>query len=668
MTKSFSKGSDKRGCSNEKSALSFIIPFTSQAAQEDITSSWQRCRDMGIDVHCTTLPAINKAKETLNCLLNEWESIADLGGSFEEVFRLASEESECAVFYVDLELNIIMQSGNELFLKHLNSLNLGIGANLSEDKIGTNAVALASRLQRKTFIIGSEHYLDIFKNYASGASPIFMTDNIPIAYVMYIGNSAGFDHTLQDRLNQYIDLQNHLTRLQFNNLELSLKNEMLHANNNLKDSGNIFVDSHGLIINVNKWILEYFNLAAEDILGKYIGKVFPELTKVWDGLQSGEPLKNRELFFHQSFGKGSKLIVDCIVQKKQGETLGMIISLFESKLQPKLSSKKDVHDAHFTFDDLIGISPIFCEAKNIAEVAAVSNCNVMIIGESGSGKELFAQAIHNKSDRKNEAFISINCAAISKELIYSELFGYVEGAFTGAKKGGAPGKFELANKGTLFLDEISEIPNEMQAVLLRVLEGDTVSRIGSSVSIPIDVRVITATNRDICSSIATNQFRLDLYHRLCVVRIDIAPLRRRKDDIPVLANYFLQIFTSKHKKNILRITSEAMDYMEHCVWLGNVRELRNVIERGVIFCSSNELDISDLPKELGKHHKDPVPQIQNIAHSGDSLLQQFQEKLDEKRHIELLLKERNNNKTLVAQDMGITRATLYRRMKFFGIK
>lgn len=599
---------------------------------------------------------------------HEWAYLNNLDPSFQEVFNLFLHDSNAAVFFLDLNLNIVMQNGNEQLMKKLNAVNLEVGANLSEERIGTNAAALASYTQARSCVIGTEHYLEVLQDHACVATPIFIANNVQIGYAMYVVDLATFEPAFYEKLYQYLDLQHHLLHLEFDNLILSLKNELLNTGTDSKECAILFIDCHGLIIHVNEWAMDYFRMGKHDLLGKQLSKAFPELIGALDGFQSGENINAREIIFAQRDGKKCKFLMDCYLSIKESITCGMILRLSEDKPQPKVSAKKACQGAHYTFNDLIGVSPIFSESKNIAQVASVSNCNVMIVGESGSGKELFAQAIHNNSNRKNEPFVSINCAAIPKDLIYSELFGYVEGAFTGAKKGGAPGKFELANKGTLFLDEISEIPNEMQAVLLRVLEEDSVTRLGSSNSIPIDVRIIAATNRDICSSIATKQFRLDLYHRLCIIRIDIAPLRRRKEDIYVLADYYLHVFNSKHNKNIIRITPEAMKFMEHCAWLGNVRELRNVIERGVIFCSANELDISALPKDLEKHHRDPTHQIQSNTHSGDGLVQQFQEKLDEKKHIELLLKKRNNNKTLVAQDLGITRATLYRRMKFMGIQ
>lgn len=632
---------------------------------KDIVSSWKRSQQYRIDPEMNILPIVSGK------LISNFfhKSLEDLDISFYEVFNHFLMCNSSAVFFTDLELNVFMQDGNENILKHLNAINLGIGTNLSEELIGTNAVALAAASKNKSYVAGPEHYLNLLKRYACAASPIFISDNVPIAYVMYVFNAGIFDHTLQQRLDQFIDLQNNLFSLAFNNLELLIKQKTLELGINSQESGTIFINESGVIISVNTWLLDNFNLKQGDVLGKKLDQPFPELVQALDCPGSDRLAVQKEVVVHHGLGGSKKLLAESRLLKTSGGINGTLVSLYETKQPTKVTIKKTVSDAHYTFADLIGIDPIFKEAKNIAEVASLSNCNVMIIGESGSGKELFAQSIHNRSNRKNEPFVSINCAAIPKDLIYSELFGYVEGAFTGAKKGGAPGKFELANKGTLFLDEISEIPNEMQAVLLRVLEEDCVSRLGSSVSIPTDVRVIAATNRDICKSVASDDFRLDLYHRLSVVRIDISPLRRRKDDIPVLADYFLNVFNHKHGKSIVRIAPEAIEYMQNCVWLGNVRELRNVIERGVIFCTSSELNLTDLPKELSKHHRAKLESNVKESIIGDPALQKLlQEKVDEKKSIELLLEKHNNNKTLVAQELGITRSTLYRRLKLLGIE
>jgi transcriptional regulator with PAS, ATPase and Fis domain len=635
------------------------------AMRNVIAASWRRCERHQVDRHRPVLSPTRFSPGNHSLQPYEWINGETMHHSFQKIFDLFLQEYNAVFFVLDLKLNIIYQNGDQRLLERLNAINLGLGANLNEKEAGTNAAALALFNQERGTVAGAEHYLEILQDLACIAAPVFLSSNIPIGYVMYVVDAADFTSSFQEQLHQYLDVQDYLLGLEFENLKLCLHNEAVNGGIDLKECGCLFIDNNGLIIYANEWIGDYFGLEAESVMGKHLDQVFPELTNTLERFQSGKTIRNKTIDFHHSQSAG-KLTISSILPDLQGLKNGMVIILSEDK--PLKKPKKAGQGAHFTFDDLIGTSPSFSELKKIADVASASSCNVMIIGESGTGKELFAQAIHNNSQRRNGPFISINCAAIPKELIYSELFGYIEGAFTGAKRGGAPGKFELANKGTLFLDEIGEISNEMQAVLLRVLEEDSITRLGSSTSTPIDVRIIAATNRDICSSVAATEFRLDLYHRLCTVRIDIDPLRRRKEDIPVLADYFLKVFTAKHQKNIQRITPEAFEYMQHCAWLGNVRELRNVIERGVIFCSTDELSISDLPKELEKHYRAPDRSASVNLRRDTGLAQQFQEKLDEKRHIELLLKKRSNNKTLVAQDLGITRATLYRKMKFFGIQ
>ncbi len=653
--------------SSKKSLQPPITQSKNGSTRDVIITSWERCEKYPVDRHRSALPPFRYSFGNKNLSQHEWIFWNNRHYSFQNIFHSFLQENNAAIFYLNPNLDIVMQNGNQLLLEKLNAINLGIGANLSEKAIGTNAAALALLNQERSTVAGAEHYLEILQGIACIAEPFSLPTNIYIGYVMYVVDLADFVPSFEERLHQYLNMQNDLLGLQFDNLKLSLNNEALNRGINFKECGVLFVEQNGLIIYANEWTRYYFKIKEEDISGKHITQVFPELTDTLDCFRTRKTILGKEINFSQRLQPAGKLIVDSILPNTQDSSTGMIITMSEVKPLFK-KPKKAEHGAFFTFDDLIGVSPTFSELKTIADVASASSCNVMIIGESGTGKELFAQAIHNRSQRREGPFISINCAAIPKELIYSELFGYMEGAFTGAKKGGAPGKFELANNGTLFLDEIGEISNEMQAVLLRVLEEDTITRLGSSTSIPIDVRIIAATNRDICSSVASTEFRLDLYHRLCTVRIDIDPLRRRKEDIPILADYFLQVFNNKHNKNIQRITPEAIDYMKHCAWLGNVRELRNVIERGVIFCSTNELSIGDLPKELEKHYR-PSGHSSPINIRRDSgLAHQFQEKLDEKRQIELQLKKRNNNKSLVAQDLGITRATLYRKMKFFGIE
>ena len=238
--------------------------------------------------------------------------------------------------------------------------------------------------------------------------------------------------------------------------------------------------------------------------------------------------------------------------------------------------------AHFTFESILGASESLRSALHLAHIAAGSTAPVLLSGETGTGKELFAQAIHNDGPRRNRPFVAINCGAIPKELLESELFGYEEGAFTGAQKGGRPGKFELADTGTLFLDEIGDMPFDMQVKLLRVLQSGEIQRVGGLRTVPVDLRIISATNKDLKQAIAQHQFRADLYYRISTLSILVPPLRERAEDILPLAEHFIRRHELRLNRHPVPLPQETAEAIRRYPWPGNVRELRNFAERMVI--------------------------------------------------------------------------------------
>jgi transcriptional regulator with PAS, ATPase and Fis domain len=294
-------------------------------------------------------------------------------------------------------------------------------------------------------------------------------------------------------------------------------------------------------------------------------------------------------------------------------------------------------------------------------VLIVSNSpsSVLLTGDSGTGKELFAKAIHFHGNRSSQPFVKVNCAAIPENLLEAELFGYVEGAFTGARKGGKLGKFELANKGTIFLDEIGEMPLPMQAKLLRVLQEGEIERVGGIKTIPIDVRIISATNKDLLSLIKEGNFREDLYYRLNVVNFHIPPLRERKSDIPLLINYIIQQLNKRLGRAILYPTQEAMELLLSYDWPGNIRELVNIIEAAMNFCRSSVIDIEDLPFFLNSY-KDYKPY--NNSQSLEAKVENA-----EKFQLISVLKQCNGNRKAAAEMLEISRTTLFRLMKKYEL-
>jgi two-component system response regulator HydG len=315
---------------------------------------------------------------------------------------------------------------------------------------------------------------------------------------------------------------------------------------------------------------------------------------------------------------------------------------------------------HFDRQNIIGRSPTMVRLLETVAQVAPSEATVLITGESGTGKEMIAGAIHFNSPRKDGPFVKLNCAAITETLLESELFGHEKGAFTGAHKR-KEGRFRQAHGGSIFLDEISEMSLAMQVKLLRVLQEREITRVGGEEVIQVDVRLIAATNKDLLQEIETGRFREDLFYRLNVVTLNMPPLRDRREDIPLLAKHFLEIFSEKNRKQIKGFTPQAMDQLLRYDWPGNVRELMNAVERGVVLSSSEYLDEEELPLVL----KDKITEGEERpkeAIPGDLPLEEV-----EKASILKTLELTGGNKSEAARRLGITRRTLHKKLKKYGV-
>jgi transcriptional regulator with PAS, ATPase and Fis domain len=287
---------------------------------------------------------------------------------------------------------------------------------------------------------------------------------------------------------------------------------------------------------------------------------------------------------------------------------------------------------------------------------AASLSNVLIQGETGTGKELLAKAVHELSSRKDKPFIAVNCGALPDTLLESELFGYKKGAFTGADRD-KPGRFSLADKGTLFLDEIGEISPTVQVKLLRVLQDKIFEPLGSTHPVQANVRIIVATNRDLTARVKAGKFREDLFYRIHVVRLDLPPLRQRKEDIPILINHFIERFNRIQQKAVAGITPEVMALLMAHQWPGNIRELENLIERAFVLCSEGSITLEHIPEDMSGLRSTAKPSAQ-IAST---------RRLAESTAIQEALNRHQGNRTAAAQDLGIHKSTLYRKMKGLGL-
>jgi DNA-binding NtrC family response regulator len=387
-------------------------------------------------------------------------------------------------------------------------------------------------------------------------------------------------------------------------------------------------------VHLSKEIKEKFPLIEVILLTAY--------GNIPDGVQA---IKNGA-FDYITKGDDNNKIIPLLNKAMEKVTLGRRVQQLEKQLGDKHS-----------FDKMIGKSKPIQVAIGLARKVAPTDTTVLLTGETGTGKEVFAKAIHQESSRNKQNFVAINCSAFSKELLESEMFGHKAGAFTGANRD-QKGLFEEANHGTIFLDEIGEMAIDLQAKLLRVLETGEFIRVGDSKPTKINVRIIAATNRDLQKEIAIGHFREDLFYRISVFQIHLPPLRERVTDIEPLTQYFLNSSAMLTNKKIKSIAPEYMEALKHHQWNGNIRELKNVIERSVILCD-DELTLELLPAEL-QNFSNPAQKNKTLS--------AFELASAEKLHIQKVLNYTNGNKTKTAELLGIALTTLYRKMSEYGLE
>ena len=435
-------------------------------------------------------------------------------------------------------------------------------------------------------------------------------------------------------------------------------------------NGVMVTDADGYVTHFNKPYGQFLGLDPAVQIGKHCTDVI-ENTRMHIMAETGKPEINQS---HRI--KGQNMVVQRIPIWKEGKVIAVFgqvmfkdikdvtklanqLSLLESKVKLYEEELITLRSTRYTFDSIIGKSKAVTMLKKEALNAAGNQLPVLITGDSGTGKELFAQAIHHASPRKLYPFVRINCSAIPKDLLESELFGYEQGAFTGAKSEGKPGKFEIADQGTVFLDEIGDLPLEMQPKLLRVVEEKEFERVGGTRAIRSDFRVIAATNQNLEKMLLDGRFRKDLFYRLNVIPLHIPALRKRRDDIILLARHFLKQMAHEAALNEVDMGPEARKALRRHDWPGNIRELLNVLERTLSSIEGNHIRLSDLPFYLQR-----IPQ-KTSARNQPSIKEMHAR--TEKEVILYALKETNNNKAQAAKMLRIHRTHLYKKMKKYQI-
>lgn len=432
------------------------------------------------------------------------------------------------------------------------------------------------------------------------------------------------------------------------------------------------IDADGIIRFMSSANEEVLKVPVKETIGRHISEIIPN-TLMPRVLESGKAEIGRSMIlddkqriiariplFHDGrvVGAVGKLM---FMNPEKFKQLYERIDILERHLDYYKDELSQVLGIRYTFDNIIGESEPMGRVKDLAHQAAKADSPVIITGESGTGKELFAHAIHQASRRRNHNFVRVNCAAIPADLIEAELFGYAPGAFTGARREGKVGKFELAHKGTIFLDEIGDMPLTLQVKLMRVLQEKEIERIGGTEPRRIDFRIISATNRDLTKMLGTGEFRLDLYYRLNVINITLPPLRDIKGDIPKIFRHLVEKLSRTGGPRVEEINSEVQDALMAYAWPGNIRELRNVVERALIVCSEGKIQLDDLPISLRACPHNPTAAIASIGP-----LKQLMEQA-ERDAIVAALTYTKDNRGKAADLLGIHRTGLYQKMKKYKL-
>lgn len=601
-----------------------------------------------------------------------------IGDELKKVLEVNKELIEISKPYIDMvaesvddrDFIIVLTDNNGCILyirgankirDELEKLNLKVGAYMDEKNIGTNAMSVAISDDRCIQITAKEHYVSIFQSLTCSAAPIHNSKGEIIGTLNLTGKSnMKHPHTLGLVIFGVKAIENELLRIKTNDILNQTYNYMKTVIENV-DKGIIIVDVYGKIININELGLKILDKKNHNLINEDINYIVPNFKNIIYRISNNNETIKREIKLSHDSKYKTEVILKGI--KHNDKVIGVVATL--TKLKEK-DIQSSFTGAFFTFSDIIGKSDAIRNVITNCKIVANSPSTILIQGESGTGKEVLAQAIHNYSIRKNNKFIAINCGAIPANIMESELFGYEDGTFTGGKKGGRIGKIELSNGGTLFLDEIGEMPLDMQVKLLRVLQEGRVTRLGGSKEIPVDMRVIAATNKNLKKEVREGRFREDLFYRLCVIPIKLPPLRERSGDIRLLIEYFLRTKSLKLGKDIPNLSDDLLDRLLTCSWQGNIRQLENCVENIVNLNGELSPDFLDDSEDVNRkivndNYKNNIRVLKN----------RNEEKLNldfiEKEAIINAIKYNQYNISKTAKTLGVSRNTLYLKIKKYDI-
>lgn len=643
-------------------------PHNSPCMYPEIADSWIRSKKYGVDPYQKKLGFIMKPKDLHTLILDKWDLV-----NITNTFMLRNlgllSLSGFLMCLTDENGVLLLSAGAKSKVEYFEAINAVPGAVWTEREIGTNCHSMCINLQRPVQIMGPYYYCDIVYDNLGSGTPI-MDDNGKLLGVLLVVTDLTPDKQIQQTnllswvISAGLAIENKL-KLQRQIYLLSLSDTFKNFNGEFNEKGCIILNKEKYIYYIDRQMAENLDIPRKEAIDQHYSEVLKLHYPIENLLNHNEPIYNSPITIDNGTLKLPYYMnIEPIFAEENQGVNGFILTFFTNSQE---ESGQDWHEKdQDPFSPIIGNSESLRSVIHKARKFACHDGSILLQGESGTGKEIFAKAIHEQSKRTG-SFIAINCASIPKSLIESELFGYEGGAFTGAERRGRVGKIELAKGGTLFLDEIGDMPLEVQAVLLRVLEDKKIMRVGGTKYISVDFKIISATNKDLKKMVLKGEFREDLYFRLAVFKLTIPPLASRDDDVIKLAEYFVEKECRKDNiKNYPQLSTEVCDLFINYNWPGNVRQLENVITYSLAMSSGRTIKIAHLPEDLQeaiKYNKlmpkneDPkfLNQLSNI------------EKI-EMEAIKEALKKSGNNVTEVAEILGLGRSTVYRKIKQYGIK
>ncbi len=629
----------------------------------ELHNAWRRCRNLEIDPYSMPQHEVVTSDE-LATLLHDHRSFIEVSNPFLEKLYEFLKPSKFAVGLFNCQgyvLKVLQEKQHEEINRCFNWFP---GVRWTEAVAGNNTVTESILQKKPVQLFGTQHFKKCFHDITGSSAPIFDPGGKMIGGVTLTSFFGGANpHTFSVAVAAAQAIQNELMlqkavtdcKAAFAQTEIaaSLQRATLAA----IPEAIIAINTQNQIFVINDQARKMFFLEGASTEGASLEKIFSgeDNSAFLDFVFSHDAFDDVELKIRSRKGLADYSVTGNTIYSSSGQVLGKILVFAGSKRIKSLVTRIIGAKANFRFTDIGGKNLSFRHAVEQAQNVSRSASNVLLLGESGTGKDVFAQAIHNASPRKTGPYVAVNCAAIPRDLIASEFFGYAEGAFTGSRRGGNPGKFELADGGTIFLDEIAEIPLDIQAVLLRAIEDRQILRIGSGRIRKVDVRIVSATNKDLFEEVRRGSFRKDLYYRLNVFAIHLPPLRERTEDIPALVDVFIAKYAATLGKTIVGIARGALEILLQHPWPGNVRELQNVIERMINYAEGVILTPDIVPSE-----------IVNSNHPRRRIMDMESPEAREKKIIEQMLTLKFRKKQ-IAQRLNISRTTLFRKMRNYGL-